>query len=326
MFCSTIIPTINRATLARAVLSVLEQSPPLDDFEVIVVNDSGRPLPETEWQSSPRVKVLATNREERSVARNTGAAVARGRYLHFLDDDDWMLPGALETFRVLAKTRSAAWFYGGYRLVDSAGRSLEERRPDESGNCFVRFMTGEWLPLQVSLIDAEAFAEVGGFASLTSLRGGNEDVHLARRLTLTRGMVGTPELVATIRVGEDESTTDYEGLPAQSRESRERLLRMRGAFARLRDSARTRPTETEYWRGRVVRIYGASLLWNLRRLRLPAAVVRGGTGVAALAAGDLFSTGFWRGVAGRRDPHTGILHFQIENAGRVPERPSVVGR
>ena len=41
MFSSTIIPTINRGTLSRAVLSVLEQDFSADDFEVIVVNELG---------------------------------------------------------------------------------------------------------------------------------------------------------------------------------------------------------------------------------------------------------------------------------------------
>jgi glycosyltransferase involved in cell wall biosynthesis len=83
-FCSTIIPTINRSTLSRAVYSVLDQAFTGADFEVIVVNDSGQPLPDMDWQHSERVRVITTQRRERSVARNTGAAIARGKYLHFL--------------------------------------------------------------------------------------------------------------------------------------------------------------------------------------------------------------------------------------------------
>ena len=98
MFSSTIIPTISRPTLSRAVCSVLSQDFTSADFEVIVVNDSGQPLPDAAWQYSERVRIIETNRRERCVARNTGAAIARGNYLHFLDDDDWLLPDALEAF------------------------------------------------------------------------------------------------------------------------------------------------------------------------------------------------------------------------------------
>ena len=83
MFCSTIIPTVNRPTLSRAVHSVLNQEFDRDDFEVIVVNDSGKQLPDAEWQKSDQVRVINTNRCKLSVARNTGAAIAKGRYLHF---------------------------------------------------------------------------------------------------------------------------------------------------------------------------------------------------------------------------------------------------
>ena len=76
MFATTIIPTIGRATLSRAVRSVLDQAFDAADFEVIVVNDSGSPLPDAEWRRSERVRVVDTRRRERSVARNTGAAVA----------------------------------------------------------------------------------------------------------------------------------------------------------------------------------------------------------------------------------------------------------
>ena len=44
VFSSTIIPTVDRPTLGRAVLSVLDQEFAEADFEVIVVNDSGAPL------------------------------------------------------------------------------------------------------------------------------------------------------------------------------------------------------------------------------------------------------------------------------------------
>src|SRR5258706_4760557 len=97
MFCSTIMPTIGRPSVARSVQSVLDQSLTPGDFEVIVVNDSGRPLPAGDWQASPRVRQIDIQRRGQSVARNAGAAIARGRYLHFLDDDDWLLPGALAT-------------------------------------------------------------------------------------------------------------------------------------------------------------------------------------------------------------------------------------
>jgi glycosyltransferase involved in cell wall biosynthesis len=44
MLCSAIIPTVGRSTLSRAVESVLKQGSLGEEFEVIVMNDSGKLL------------------------------------------------------------------------------------------------------------------------------------------------------------------------------------------------------------------------------------------------------------------------------------------
>ncbi len=298
MFCSIVIPTIGRETLSRAVCSILEQDFTVSDFEIIVVNDSGQSLPTKEWQRSDRIQVINTNRRERSVARNAGAAIARGKYLLFLDDDDCLLPGALESLWKLADTYEAALLYGGYKFVDSLGCLLEEWFPNESGNCFVRFMAGEWLPLQVSLIKSEAFFSVGGFASLESLLGGDEDVDLARQITLHHDIAGTSNLVAAIRVGSEGRTTNYTNLQDQSRKSREKALNAPGAYTRMRASALNRKIGASYWLGRIVWNYLTSVLWNLQRGQLFTAISRMLYAIAGsfMAGKHIFSPDFWRGA------------------------------
>ncbi len=142
MFCSTIIPTIGRSSLSRAVKSVLDQGFE-EDFEVIVVNDSGRRLPHEQWQITDRVQVINTNRRERCFARNVGAAVARGKYLHFLDDDDWMLPEAFSALKEASSNSKAGWIYGGCRLLKRDGTFITDYHVGLEGNCFVQVMTGE---------------------------------------------------------------------------------------------------------------------------------------------------------------------------------------
>jgi glycosyltransferase involved in cell wall biosynthesis len=298
MFCSTIIPTVNRPSLAKAVCSVLEQVKDQEDWEVIVINDSWEPLPDQDWQRSPQVRLINTQHRERSVARNTGAAIAKGKYLHFLDDDDWMLPGAIEILRRLANSSRAAWIYGGYQLVDNEGELLDVFRPDERGNCFIRFIASEWLPLQASLIDARAFFNIGGFAHLEALSGGDEDVDLSRQLSLYNDLDCTPEIVAAIRTGIEGSSTNYASLQEQSRQSREKALDMSPAFRRMQNSARTRPRRVQYWQGRVLYAYLSSLQWNLSHGRLFKALSRAlhGLGVLALAGRALLYLSFWIGA------------------------------
>jgi len=150
MFVSTVIPTIGRTALDRAVESVLQQQVS-GEFEVIVVNDSGCPLPSGDWQGSPRVRIVSTSRRERSVARNTGAALARGQYLHFLDDDDWLLPGAFRALKGLAENSEARWLYGGSQLVDRRGNKVIELHHSMAGNIALQVMAGEWIPLHAGV-------------------------------------------------------------------------------------------------------------------------------------------------------------------------------
>jgi glycosyltransferase involved in cell wall biosynthesis len=298
LFISTIIPTIGRPTLSRAVLSVLEQKFADADFEVIVVNDSVHPLEHTDWHDSPRVQILQTNCRERSIARNTGAAVARGNYLHFLDDDDWMLPGAFDYFWKLIQQKKAAMYYGGYRFVNSDGHLIQEFYPDEDGNCFIRFMSGEWQPLQASLFDTRVFHSVGGFTALEILRGGDEDVDLTRRISLEHDIAGVKQLVATIRTGREGSTTNYADLHQQSLQSREIILNSSRAFSRLHQSAKERLGTSEYWHGRMLWIYLGSAVWNIQHYRMFIALSRlMYVGLAlSISFKYWFSLKFWQGA------------------------------
>jgi len=141
MFISTIIPTIGRDSLARAVNSVLDQGFHDSECEVIVVNDSGRDLPLEAWQKLHNVRMISTNRLNRCIARNTGAAIAAGKYLHFLDDDDWMLPGAFDAFWQATRNSPVAWIHGGFRMVDNSGTKIADVFPDETGNCLINLIS-----------------------------------------------------------------------------------------------------------------------------------------------------------------------------------------
>lgn len=298
MFCTTVIPTIGRPTLQRAVTSLLEQESATADFEIIVVNDSGRPLPAAAWQASPKVTLIDTNRRERSVARNAGAALARGRYLHFLDDDDWLAPSALSNLWKLAQAGHVAWLYGAAQLVNRKGKALIQLQPDLGGNCFVQAMAGEWIPLQASLVDAQLFFTLGGFNPHLT---GPEDNDLLRRFTLHGTVASTPDLVAYISWGHAGSTTPHDRHAEQSRWAREKILNVSGVFTRMRASARSSD-----WQGRMARIYLTSALWNLRHKHLFTAVSRTVFGLAALAlaGAGLLSPGFWRALSQAYDSPT----------------------
>jgi glycosyltransferase involved in cell wall biosynthesis len=315
VFCSTIIATIGRPSLVRSVESVLRQQLTAGTFEIIVVNDSGAPLPPAGWQHADGVRLLQTNRRERSVARNAGAAVACGRYLHFLDDDDWLEPGALQHLCELAGRSDAAWLYGSSQTFDRQGQPLIQLHHRLQGNGFLPVMAGEWIPLQASLIQARVFFSLGGFNPLLA---GPEDIDLLRRIALRHEIAGTEVIVANILLGEDGSTTDWDHHQVQRRWAREEVLNEPGAFARFRSSLGQLPPGDLSWHGQIVRIYLTSVAWNLQRKHFWSAACRAAFGLAgiAYAGSTVFSGAFWqaltrpypnptfaRGVAaaGRRD-------------------------
>jgi len=232
--------------------------------------------------------VLNTNRRERSVARNVGAAIAKGEYLHFLDDDDWLLPDALKEFWRLAKaSEDAAWLYGGAQLIDVNNNQKLTLHLGLNGNCFAQTMAGEWIPLQASLIKTDFFTAVGGFNPLATP---GEDSDLCRRVSLRGNLAYVPTTVAALLRG-GESSTDYTLSLNASRREREKILSETGVFMRLYKSA-----NSSYWHGRIVHIYLVSTVWNLQHGQIFTAISRLISGLASfvLVGRYLFVPEFWR--------------------------------
>lgn len=96
---SVVIPTYNRRDLVlQAIQSVTGQS--YRPIEVIVVDDGSTDetvecLRTRDFSVDVEVLALPTNRGP-SAARNAGLEIARGKYVAFLDSDDWWLPQKLE--------------------------------------------------------------------------------------------------------------------------------------------------------------------------------------------------------------------------------------
>ncbi len=272
------------------------------------MNDSGNSLPDAVWLGSPQVRVIDTNQRNRSVARNTGAAVAKGKYLHFLDDDDWILPGALQSLSDLATDSHAAWISGAFRLVDNYGKTVADIYPEEKGNCFLQLIAREWLPLQASLIDTEVFFTVGGFASLESLFGGFEDIDLSRQIARHYEIACSKEKIACIRAGLETSTTNYADMFLQNRRSREKALNLSGAFTRMRESASENSYQASYWHGKIGYLYLASIKWLVLRRRFFPTISRCVYCIASvIAAGNHIATAdYWRGVLTRHKTRVDI--------------------
>jgi glycosyltransferase involved in cell wall biosynthesis len=121
---SVIIPSKDRPTLLlRALRSAFAQRD--CEFEVIVVDDGGGTGASAALQGGQdRLKVFSTGGLGQVNARNLGVSKAQGRYIAFLDDDDWWADEyhLRDCERVLSD-RSLAY---------ASGRILLETRLDHS--------------------------------------------------------------------------------------------------------------------------------------------------------------------------------------------------
>jgi glycosyltransferase involved in cell wall biosynthesis/SAM-dependent methyltransferase len=126
---SVVIPTYNRLQLLRrAVNSVMSQT--MGAFELIIVDDGSKDL------TSSWVRSLADKRirfvqhqinQGQNAALNTGIALARGRYLAFLDSDDEWLPNFLQEFIDAFHSDpeiGAVYCHAGARMLDGTLKSF----------------------------------------------------------------------------------------------------------------------------------------------------------------------------------------------------------
>jgi len=92
---SIIIPTGNRARLARmAVQSVLDQS--FDDFEIIIADWTGSDENRELADRDRRIIYMRTESDTPYGGWNVSVRRARGNYILWLDDDNYLLPYALK--------------------------------------------------------------------------------------------------------------------------------------------------------------------------------------------------------------------------------------
>ncbi len=120
-FFSIVIPTFNRVhLLVRALDSLLQQTE--RDWEVLVVNDGSMDLTALRVHryindTRGRIRYLFHTHRGTAYSRNAGILAACGRYVTFLDSDDWYRPEHLRTRRqFLEKHPEVEFLHGGIEV------------------------------------------------------------------------------------------------------------------------------------------------------------------------------------------------------------------
>lgn len=125
---SIIIPVYNTEKYLPACLeSVLSQS--FSDFEILLVDDgstdeSGR-ICEVYAQKDDRIRVFHKENGGVSSARNLGLDNASGEWIYFVDSDDQILPGGLQTM-IDCISDDVDIILGGYKRFNESGDVVYE--------------------------------------------------------------------------------------------------------------------------------------------------------------------------------------------------------
>jgi glycosyltransferase involved in cell wall biosynthesis len=232
---SVITPTFHRERqVVTAIDSVLGQSGV--SVEVIVLDDSaeGSACEAVRSVNDPRVRYVkraVPSQGKPALVRNEGARLARGRFLHFLDDDDVLEPGALAALTGALQTRSGAGMaFGG--IVPFGNDERELRRQEDYFRSASRTarslhgrmnLTARLLFLTTVLVNSacmarrEAFVASGGYDPQVPVC---EDVELWMRIVratdfvyvdrpILRYRTGNPSLMASLAKNDEKLRVAY---------------------------------------------------------------------------------------------------------------------
>ena len=120
LLISFIIPLYNaKGYIERCLRSIFFQNLASDTFEVIVVNDGSTDgslqITESLKAELPNLLIINQKNQGVSVARNEGLKLAKGKYIYFVDADDFLKSDSLKNIMEVAER---------FKNIDSIGFSL----------------------------------------------------------------------------------------------------------------------------------------------------------------------------------------------------------
>lgn len=129
---SIVMPVFNVAPfLDASIRSVLTQD--FTDFELIIIDDAstdgGRQIIEMHAALDPRIRVISLDHNTlggAGIPSNIGILASRGKYVAFVDSDDWVTQSAMGKMIQLAEAENAELVIGDFRTFDEATRVVSE--------------------------------------------------------------------------------------------------------------------------------------------------------------------------------------------------------
>lgn len=157
----------------------------------------------------PELRLVRTENQGPSRARNLGTALARGRYLQYLDADDLLAPGKLGTQLAALEKTGADVAHGAWQrlTVESEGNFVVESCVDRqfSDNPEIDLFTDFWCPPAAYLFRRDIVERIGGWNERLPVI---QDARFALDCALHGGrFIHCPGLMASYRVHREASVS-----------------------------------------------------------------------------------------------------------------------
>lgn len=169
---SVIIPVYNSEKyLSKCVESVLAQT--YLNYEIVLINDgsvdNSAQMCDTYAEQYKNIRAFHKSNAGASSARNIGIKEATGKYIFFLDSDDWLEPTAFEKMITVAKKENADLVFCEAQAIDDEGKkeytdnyNYKEQYPtDDSFSTMMKMMERKefHVVIWMLLLDREIFTK-----------------------------------------------------------------------------------------------------------------------------------------------------------------------
>jgi len=137
MKVSVIVPVYNlEAYVEKCLDSLVNQT--LEDIEIIVINDGSKDnsqkiIEKYEKLYPNKIRAYIKENAGQGVARNLGLQVAKGKYISFVDGDDYLEPTALEEMYALGEEKFADICICDYKEIYEDGTEKEIKEVEDGG-------------------------------------------------------------------------------------------------------------------------------------------------------------------------------------------------